>query len=95
MSDFYADGCVVQMAGKMADPEMGAMKTPQLAARTADALGLVDEASDTELRLLRESGVFADLVKAWRKENARLLAALADEAAGDAAFKLRPALATE
>lgn len=95
MSDFYADGRAVLMTGKLADPETATARTAELAARIADALSLVDDASDAELRLLRESGVFAALVKEWRKENARLLAALADEAAGDAAFKLRPALAAE
>lgn len=95
MSDFFSEGNIVLLTGKLADPEQAAAISPAMASRIADALTLVDEASDAELRHLRETGVFPELIKAWRKENQRLLSALADEAAGDAAFKRRHALAAE
>lgn len=95
MSEFFAEGNAVLLTGKLADPEQATAISPIMAQRIADALSIVDEASDAELQHLRETGVFPELIKAWRKENRRLLSALADEAAGDAAFKRRHALAAE
>lgn len=93
MSEYYSDGKTVILAGKLADPEQAEARTPQLAARIALALSLVDRASDAELAILAETGVMAAMLKAYRQEHDRLVTEMAETAGCDAASALRPAMA--
>lgn len=86
MTEYYADGRKVMMRGKMADFDIGAMSTPQLAAQTALCLTLLSDASDNELASLVEAGAGADLVKAYRKAHEQIARDAAEIAGADAAY---------